>query len=154
MSFNYFFDCLFSTLEKSLKETDIDFFLIFRIANISEPILVESGQDALFECVFSSNPVMYDGITWLRHDRHNDAEVSVTDTDRRRFSQDWDDIGGNMVRARLIVRNVSVADAGKIFCAVSNGYGAEARSETFLLVKRKFISTLINFLLDLNTNPL
>ena len=115
---------------------------------------MESGQDALFECVFSANPVMYDGITWLRHDRHNEAEVSVTDTDRRRFSQDWDDIGGNMVRARLIVRNVSVADAGKIFCAVSNGYGAEARSETFLLVKRKFISTLINFLLDLNTNPL
>ena len=96
---------------------------------------------------------MYDGITWLRHDRDADAEVSVTE-DRRRFSQDWDDIGGNMVRARLIVRNVSVADAGKIFCAVSNGYGVKARSETFLLVKRKFISSLINFLLDLNTNPL
>ena len=138
-------------VEKKLLKKTNSFFP--RIANISEPILVESGQDALFECVFSANPVMYDGITWLRHDRDADAEVSVTE-DRRRFSQDWDDIGGNMVRARLIVRNVSVADAGKIFCAVSNGYGVEARSETFLLVKRKFISSLINFLLDLNTNPL
>ena len=91
----------------------------------------------MFECMFEANPIMYDGIQWLRHDKESDEEVIVTDGSRR-FTIDWDDIGGNTVRSRLIIRNATVQDAGKIFCSISNGYGKEAREETFLLVKRKY----------------
>ena len=91
----------------------------------------------MFECTFDANPIMYDGIQWLRHDKESDEEVIVTDGSRR-FTIDWDDVGGNMVRTRLVLRNVTVQDAGKIFCSVSNGYGKEARRETYLLVKRKY----------------
>ena len=99
--------------------------------------MIESGSDAMFECMFEANPIMYDGIQWLRHDKESDEEVIVTDGSRR-FTIDWDDIGGNTVRSRLIIRNATVQDAGKIFCSISNGYGKEAREETFLLVKRKY----------------
>ena len=111
---------------------------IFRIRNITEPVLVGSGQDAMFECTFDANPIMYDGIKWLRHD----GEAIETEGSRR-FTIDWDDIGGSTVRSRLVVRNATVADAGKLFCAISNGYGKEARRETFLLVKRKYIYYII-----------
>merc|ERR1719471_2576963 len=80
---------------------------------------------------------MYDGIQWLRHNiQIEETEAIVTDSSRR-FSIDWDDIGGNMVKTRLVVRNVTVQDAGRIFCVFSNGYGKETRGETYLLVKHK-----------------
>ena len=91
----------------------------------------------MFECTFDANPIMYDGIQWLRLDKQTDEEVIVTDVSRR-VTIDRDDIGGNTVRSRLIIRNATVNDAGKIFCSISNGYGKEAKTETFLLVKRKY----------------
>ena len=106
---------------------------------------METGQDAMFECTFDANPIMYDGIQWLRHDMESDEEVIATDGSRR-FTIDWDDIGGNMLRTRLVVRNVTVRDAGKIFCSVSNGYGKEARRETYLLVKRKYCKKILFWL--------
>ena len=91
----------------------------------------------MFECTFDANPIMYDGIQWLKLDKQTDEEVIVTDVSRR-VTIDRDDIGGNTVRSRLIIRNATVNDAGKIFCSISNGYGKEAKTETFLLVKRKY----------------
>ena len=111
--------------------------LFCRISNISEPVMVDSGEDAMFECTFTANPIMYDGIQWLRHNSQTGEEEIIVTDGSRRFSIDWDDIGGNMVRTRLVVRNVTIRDAGKIFCAISNGYGEQARSQTYLLVKRK-----------------
>ena len=91
----------------------------------------------MFECSFDANPVMYDGIRWAKMAKANDEEVSLSPAASSRISIDWDDNGGNRVTSRLIIRNVTVQDAGKIFCLVSNGYGKEAKEETYLLVKRK-----------------
>ena len=99
--------------------------------------MVESDENAMFECTFDANPIMYDGIRWLRQEQESDEEVIVSGSSRR-ISIDWDDITGNTVKSRLIIRNVTVKDAGKIICAFSNGYGEEERGETYLLVKRKF----------------
>ena len=90
----------------------------------------------MFECTFDANPVMYEGIRWVRQEKESDEEVIVSGSSRR-ISVDWDDISGNTVKSRLIIRNVTVQDAGKIACIFSNGYGIEARGETYLLVKRK-----------------
>ena len=91
----------------------------------------------MFECSFDANPVMYDGIRWAKQAKASDEEVPLSPAASSRISIDWDDKGGNRVTSRLIVRNVTVQDAGKIFCLVSNGYGKEAKEETYLLVKRK-----------------
>ena len=117
---------------------------ISRLGNISDPVLVNSGEDAVFECTFDANPIKYDGIRWLRHDKESDEEVIVSDGSRR-FSIDWDDISGNIVKTRLVVRNVTVQDAGRIFCVFSNGYGKETRGETYLLVKRKYLHQSFQF---------
>merc|ERR1719422_791499 len=93
-------------------------------------------DDAMFECTFDANPVMYEGIRWVRQEKESDEEVIVSGSSRR-ISGDWDDISGNTVKSRLIIRNVTVQDAGKIACVFSNGYGIEARGETYLLVKHK-----------------
>ena len=122
----------------TMTEVRLDVLFAPKISNISEPVMVDSGEDAMFECTFTANPIMYDGIQWLRHNiQIEETEAIVTDSSRR-FSIDWDDIGGNMVRTRLVIRNATVQDAGKIFCAISNGYGEQARSQTYLLVKRKY----------------
>ena len=86
----------------------------------------------MFECTFDANPVMYEGIRWVRQEKESDEEVIVSGSSRR-ISVDWDDISGNTVKSRLIIRNATVQDAGKITCVVSNGYGIEARGETYLL---------------------
>ena len=112
--------------------------------NISDPVLLDSGEDAIFECIFDANPIKYDGIHWLRHDKESDEEVIVSDGSRR-VSIDWDDISGNIVKTRLVVRNVTVQDAGRIFCVFSNGYGKETRGETYLLVKRKYLHQSFQF---------
>ena len=83
----------------------------------------------MFECSFDANPVMYDGIRWAKMAKANDEEVSLSPAASSRISIDWDDNGGNRVTSRLIIRNVTVQDAGKIFCLVSNGYGKEAKEE-------------------------
>lgn len=90
----------------------------------------------MFECTFDANPVMYDGIRWAKQRKGSDEEIQLSPSSSR-ISIDWDDRGGHRVTARLIIRNVTVQDAGKIFCVVSNGNGKEAREETYLLVKRK-----------------
>ena len=117
---------------------------LFRLRNISDPVLLDSGEDAIFECIFDANPIKYDGIHWLRHDKESDEEVIVSDGSRR-VSIDWDDISGNIVKTRLVVRNVTVQDAGRIFCVFSNGYGKETRGETYLLVKRKYLHQSFQF---------
>ena len=73
----------------------------------------------MFECSFDANPVMYDGIRWAKMAKANDEEVSLSPAASSRISIDWDDNGGNRVTSRLIIRNVAVQDAGKIFCLVS-----------------------------------
>merc|ERR1719219_1792543 len=118
-------------------EIKLDVLFAPKLGNISDPVLVNSGEDAMFECTFDANPIKYDGIRWLRHDKESDEEVIVSDGSRR-FSIDWDDISGNLVKTRLVVRNVTVQDAGRIFCVFSNGLlGKETRGETYLLVKHK-----------------
>ena len=127
---------------------------ISRLGNISDPVLVNSGEDAMFECTFDANPIMYDGIRWLRHDKESDEEVIVSDGSRR-FSIDWDDISGNIVKTRLVVRNVTVQDAGRIFCVFSNGLlGKETRGETYLLVKRKYLHQSFQFPLPFGNDKL
>jgi len=107
-----------------------------KITDITQPLLLDSLDDAMFECTFDANPVMYEGIRWVRQEKESDEEVIVSGSSRR-ISVDWDDISGNTVKSRLIIRNVTVQDAGKIACIFSNGYGIEARGETYLLVKHK-----------------
>merc|ERR1719150_1086117 len=108
-----------------------------KITNVTGPLLKDPREDAMFECSFDANPVMYDGIRWAKMAKANDEEVSLSPAASSRISIDWDDNGGNRVTSRLIIRNVTVQDAGKIFCLVSNGYGKEAKEETYLLVKHK-----------------
>ena len=100
------------------------------------PLLKDPQEDAMFECSFDANPVMYDGIQWARQEQGSDQEVVLSPSSSR-MSMSWEDRGSNRVTARLIIRNVTVQDAGRIFCVVSNGYGKEAKEETYLLVKRK-----------------
>jgi len=108
-----------------------------KITNVTGPLLKDPREDAMFECSFDANPVMYDGIRWAKQAKATDEEVPLSPAASSRISIDWDDNGGNRVTSRLIVRNVTVQDAGKIFCLVSNGYGKEAKEETYLLVKHK-----------------
>ena len=108
----------------------------FRLITVSQPVLLDSLDDAMFECMFDANPVIYEGIRWVQQEKESDEEVILSGSTRR-ISVDWDDISGNTVKSRLIIRNVTVQDAGKISCLFSNGYGTEARGETYLLVKRK-----------------
>ena len=116
----------------------------FRLITVSQPVLLDSLDDAMFECMFDANPVIYEGIRWVQQEKESDEEVIVSDGSRR-VSIDWDDISGNIVKTRLVVRNVTVQDAGRIFCVFSNGYGKETRGETYLLVKRKYLHQSFQF---------
>jgi len=107
-----------------------------KITNVTGALLLDPKEDAMFECSFDANPVMYDGIRWTRQKRNSHKEIQFSPSSSR-ISIDWDDMGGNRVLSRLIIRNVTVQDAGKILCKVSNGYGEETAAETFLLVKHK-----------------
>jgi hypothetical protein len=116
----------------------------FRITNVTKPLLLDPKEDAMFECSFDANPVMYDGIRWAKQRKGSHEEIPLSPASSR-ISIDWDDMGGNRVTSRLIIRNVTVQDAGKIFCIVSNGYGKEAKEETYLLVKRKNHKSCITY---------
>ena len=103
----------------------------------------------MFECSFDANPVMYDGIRWVKQTKESEKEESFS-RGSSRVSINWDNVGGHRVTSRLIIRNVTVQDAGKIFCVVSNGYGEEAREETYLLVKRKNLKVYITQTIENN----
>ena len=114
-------------------------------------MLVEPGDTAVFECLFTANPVMYDGIRWYGSppasqdedstdiDDNEDDEVELGGGEGQqqgRMATDWEELGGSGgVRARLLMRNVTVGDAGRIHCIVGNGIGEPTRRTTFLLVK-------------------
>ncbi len=108
------------------------------------------------ECSFSANPVVFDGIHWYGSRRANrlvksdssgdsdndddeyeeEEELGVGDGDGDglgRIGASWEEVSGG-VRARLVLRNVTRGDAGRIYCAVGNGIGEPSRRATYLLV--------------------
>jgi hypothetical protein len=140
------------------------FSLSFRISELTDYVLAEPGDTAVFECAFTANPVVYDNIRWfgprsanlLADDGNSDKddaddeeeeEEELGDDGSGRIVTEWEEVGEGGVRARLRMRNVTSRDAGRIFCAVGNGIGEPVRRPTFLLVKGRQRMGFILFLL-------
>jgi Immunoglobulin I-set domain len=130
-------------------------YLCCRISEITDYVLVEPGDSAVFECIFTANPVMYDGIRWYGPKQHKQSDDDQDDDDgdaededeqelgggEGRVVTDWEEMAGGGVRARLLIRNVTAGDSGRIHCAVGNGIGEPVRRASFLLVKGKSFLT-------------
>jgi hypothetical protein len=123
-----------------------------RISALTDYVLVEPGDTAVFECAFTANPVVYDNIRWFGPrsanlladnvdndkddaDEEEEEEEELGDDGSGRIVTEWEEVGEGGVRARLRMRNVTRRDAGRIFCAIGNGIGEPVRRPTFLLVK-------------------
>lgn len=104
--------------------------------------MAEEGETVVFECAFHANPVTYEGIQW-RRETEGGLEVLKRGTEVAGVTADWEEIGGNSVKSRLVLRNVTEGDIGRFYCAVSNGIGEETLKETYLLISSRFILLLI-----------
>jgi hypothetical protein len=142
------------------KRNSINIFSILssRISALTDYVLAEPGDTAVFECAFTANPVVYDNIRWfgprsanlLADDDNNkddaddeeEEEEVLGDDGSGRIVTEWEEVGEGGVRARLRMRNVTRRDAGRIFCAIGNGIGEPVRRPTFLLVKGRHIILL------------
>ena len=109
--------------------------ICFRITDITSYIMVSLGESAQLDCTINANPVKYDGIRWEREDLSGSRVQLVDSQDGVKVTKVAS--GGNSVTSILVVHNVSVAWAGKIWCVASNNIGSEVREETYLLVKCK-----------------
>jgi hypothetical protein len=142
-----FFQCF--DLRKRNRIYYMLFFLSSRISALTDYVLAEPGDTAVFECAFTANPVVYDNIRWFGprsanlleddsdsdKDDADDEEEELGDDGSGRIVTEWEEVGEGGVRARLRMRNVTRRDAGRIFCAIGNGIGEPVRRPTFLLVK-------------------
>ncbi len=145
-----FFQCF--DLRKRNRIYYMLFFLSSRISALTDYVLAEPGDTAVFECAFTANPVVYDNIRWFGPrsanlladgddnekgdaDEQEEEEEELGDDGSGRIVTEWEEVGEGGVRARLRMRNVTSRDAGRIFCAIGNGIGEPVRRPTFLLVK-------------------
>ena len=99
--------------------------------------MVEEGDTAVFECLFHANPLTLDGIVWRREEGEGWKTLRRGE-DTPTSSASWEEIGGNSINSRLVLRNVSEKDIGRFLCAVDNGVGEETVKETYLLVSSKY----------------
>ena len=95
--------------------------------------MVEKGDTAVFECLFHANPLTLDGILW-RRETGAGWQTLRRGEDTPTSSASWEEVGGNTMNSRLILKNVTEKDIGRFVCAVYNGVGEETVKETYLLV--------------------
>ena len=132
---------------------------MYRIASLSETVIVDEGKSASFNCTIDANPNDDDIVSWDLPDRDTakTTEFNYFDVLAREGNgvfpshkppkkQNWrkrlisDKIDKRT--SKLTIVKVKREDAGRVVCRASNGVGGETTNSvatTYLKVNRKII---------------
>ncbi|XP_071744729.1 nephrin [Lepeophtheirus salmonis] len=108
---------------KSRLKIKIDVLYGATISDITDAVMVVTGETAHFECVVDAKPITADTISWSRVGFDMEGRTSMQN-------------GTNSMH--LTVYNVSKEDAGEFLCTANNGIAdMEDTKSTFLLVRQR-----------------
>lgn len=90
----------------ALTKIKLDVLFLPKITELTSQVILDSQEEAIFECTFDANPVVYDGIHRLRQGKESEEEVELS-ADSKHVSISWNDMGGNTVKSRLVLKNMT-----------------------------------------------